>query len=54
MYHEIDEQGIYHIIQDEKTILSIEIDKELEQVIIKTDNEVYAGPINLIKFSGDT
>lgn len=54
MYHKIDEQGVYHIIQNEKTVLSIEIDKELEQIIIKTDKEVYQGPIDFINFSGDT
>ena len=53
-YHEIDEQGVYHIFQNEKPILSIELDKELEQAIIKTDKEVFAGPVDLIKFSGDT
>ena len=53
-FHIINDEGIYEIYQDDKVVMTIELDKDLEQVIIKTDKEVYQGPIDFINFSGDT
>ena len=53
-FHIINDEGIYEIYQDGKVVMTIELDKDLEQVIIKTNKEVYQGPIDFINFSGDT
>ena len=44
IYYIVDENGI--------VLLSVELVKNnLEQIIIKTDKEVYAGPIKFLQFS---
>jgi len=47
--------GIYYLYSDtDAELMSITLTSEPEnQVIIKTENEVYAGPVKFIKFSED-
>lgn len=43
----------YIVEQDDKIIMSVDLDQTNDQVIIRTPNEVYAGPVDLIKFKED-
>lgn len=43
----------YIIEKDDKVVMSVDLDQTNDQVIIKTPKEVYAGPIDLIKFKED-
>lgn len=50
------ENNSYKIVDDNNIIiLSIDLDVTLpnNQIVIKTNNEVYAGPVNFIKFKED-
>ena len=51
MTHEI-KDNVYYIYDDEgRAILSIALtDEPNNQIVLSTDNEVYAGPIDFIKF----
>lgn len=53
--HYIDKDGTYYLIKQtensEKIVLSIELHDILPQVIISTENEVYAGPIDFLKIT---
>lgn len=51
--HSIAEDGVYNIELNGEIILSIKLDKELNQIVAETKNEVYAGPVDLIRFSTD-
>ena len=52
MRHEI-VNNIYYIYDEEnKVIFSLELtDYPDDQIVISTDREVFAGPVNLLKFS---
>lgn len=41
---------IYYIEQDDKIILKISLNCELNQVIIETPREVYSGPLEFLHF----
>jgi hypothetical protein len=51
MTHEI-KDNVYYIYDDEgRAILSIALTEESNnQIVLSTDNEVYAGPIDFIRF----
>lgn len=56
MTHKIDfETNTYSIFDDDANeLLSIDLTKEPgNQIIIKTEKEIYSGPIELLSFSGD-
>lgn len=45
------EDNVYYIVDDNKIILSITLEKMPgNQITIKTNKEVYSGPIDLISF----
>lgn len=46
----IDNEGIYHLIIDDKEELSIKVE-ENGQVVISTQKEVWAGPPHLLNLS---
>lgn len=48
--HYIDVNGMYCVVVDDVLVMSVELDKELGHVVIKTPKEVYAGPVDLISF----
>lgn len=48
MSHFIDEKNVYHIQKNGKDVLTIELDSIEGHVIIKTEKEVFAGPIDLL------
>ena len=43
----------YIIEKDDVIIFSVELDNTLDQIVVRTPNEVYAGPVDLICFSAD-
>ena len=45
--------NVYYIMIGDTIVFSIELDKVLNHVIIRTPNEVYAGPVDLIYFKED-
>ncbi len=46
--------NIYHIVDDDTELMSVELTKEPgKQVVIKTSKEVFAGPIELVSFTSD-
>ena len=47
--HEI-KDDVYQISIDGKIVFTIHLDKQLDQVVINTGKEVYAGPVDLIAF----
>lgn len=49
--HYIDENDIYKIYIDNNVKLQIKLDKELNQIQIITDKEVWSGPIELLSLS---
>ena len=55
MYHII-KDDIYYLYSDNGSeLMNIKLtDEPGDQIIVSTYNEVYAGPVNLIEFSGKT
>ena len=47
--------NIYYIVDGDKELLRVELVTDItgNQVIIATENEIYAGPIALLSFSPD-
>lgn len=47
--------NIYYIMDDEKELLKIKLAPEVEgnQIILSTENEIFAGPISLISFASE-
>ena len=48
--------NVYYITVDGKEVFKLELVNEVpgNQVVISTENEIFAGPINLISFLPDT
>ena len=45
------ENEIYKIEINDERVLEIELDKEKEQISIKTDRELWAGPVHLLRLT---
>lgn len=49
--HQIHNNNKYILNNGEVTLLSIEIDEKLNQIIITTNKEVFAGPVEYLKLT---
>lgn len=47
--------GIYYIVDGEKELFKVQLINDVDgnQVVISTENEIFAGPISLVSFSPD-
>lgn len=49
--HYIDDKGIYHLRENGKDKIKIELNRELDQVVVETNYEVFAGPADELEFA---